>query len=255
MPAVFTGRWTRAQILTQALNRAGTQKIAHLARDRLNRLLEELYTQWEWPFLYTEYLFTMPATNQGGPARFVTFALPATFLKTEDEESLRILTQDGVTQGKVVLELDRGRFLRAALPFDQEADAPRLWYVDYAQRFGVVWPRPLAALGMVLLYKSLPADVAIGTGGKLGAASDPDTVAYDLDVPLFPWGGYLAIEMEAWARQHEHDPQWQAAKAESMAAFDNIRSIALPRGSQSDVLPLDPGTFDAIGFRDEFQDS
>lgn len=252
MTAIYRGRWTRGDILTQACNRAGTQKPVHLARSQLNRVLEDLYVQWEWPFLYTEAAVVFPATNTGGPTRFATFALPSDFLKVEsDAEGLRIVTVDGITQHRPMLQKDRVFFQAHCIPDDQEADAPRLWYVDYATGFAAIWPRPLSAVSALLTYKRLPPDIAIGAGGKLGASSDPTTAAYDLDIPLFPWGRYLALKMESWVRQHEHDPQWQVAEGEAQAVFDTLRTTALPRNSQPDTVPLDEGTF-GPGFRDEF---
>lgn len=251
MPAVFTGRWTRAQILIQALNRAGNKKITQLARDRLNRRLEELYTQWEWPFLWTEYRFVMPAGNTGGVASYASFQLPADFLKTSDEVTgLLIVTKDGDSSKLPIVERDPVAFRRSANPIDQISDTAKIWYVDYATRFGVVWPAPTAALGCSLTYKMLPPDKDIGAGGPLGAASDATTVAYDADIPLFPYGGYLALDLEAWAREYDHDGQASYTRADAESAFQNIRAVALPRGTVETTVPLDPTVF-GPGFRNE----
>lgn len=254
MPAVFTGRWTRAQILTQALQRAGNMKVAHLARDRLNRLLEETYSQWEWPFLYTEYTFTMPSGNTGGVANYVTFDLPSDFLKTESETTgLLIRSRDGLTVDLPIIEVDPISFRRKAVPHDSTQDRCLFWYVDYANRKGVTWPTPTATLGCALLYKKLPPDVAIGEGGNLGASSDPTTQAYDADIPLFPWHGFLAAAMEHWARDYDNDPQARVLEAQIWGdggMLSTIRNIAMPRQSQSQVIDLDPQIF-GPGFRDE----
>lgn len=246
MPAVFTGRWTRGTIIDQALQRVGNTRIKHLARDRLNRLLESLYTQWEWPFLYKVHTFTFPSGNTGGQMTlYASVATPTDFLKTEHETTgLRITAIDGNVRSSPVVEIDPVSFRRRAIPHDQESSQPRIYYVSYAEQILYFWPRPTQACAATMVYKHLPADVAIGTG------SDADTTAYDADIPLYPWGGHLSMEMEAWAYQYDHDPRAAEARADADRAFDDIRNIALPRGSQEDTLPLDPKTF-GPAFRDE----
>src|SRR6267142_3433042 len=248
MPAVFTGRWTRGTILDQALKRVGNVKIKHLARDRLNRILEELYSQWEWPFLYKVFSFTFPGGNTGGQLTiFASAILPDDFLKTEHETTgLRITTVDGNPQNFPVVETDPVTFRRRALPYEQESQRPLIYYVSYGERFIYFWPRPIQACGATMIYKFLPPDQPIGNG----SVSDPVTVAYDADIPRYPWGGHLSMEVEAWALQYDENPRAQEVRAEANGAFDNIRNIALPRASQEQTLPLDPTVFGPV-FRDE----
>lgn len=248
MPAVFTGSWTRGTIITQALERAGNLKIKQLARDRLNRLLEELYSQWEWPFLYKVYQFTFPSGNTGGQINiYPSFALPSDFIKTEQETTgLRIISQDGNVVDFPVVEVDPVQFRRRSIPHNLEGQRPLIYYCSYAERIGYFWPAPTASNAAMLIYKFLPADQPIGGG----TASDLVTIAYDADVPLFPWGGFLSMAVEQWALDYDENPRAQSKQAEVNSAFDNIRNIAMPRQSQEMNLPLDPQMF-GPGFRSE----
>lgn len=252
MPAVFTGRWSRGTILNQALEKVGNDSIRHLARGRLNRILEELYSQWEWPFLYKVATFTFPTGNTGGALTlYASQSLPSDFLKTEHETTgLRITAVDGVVQNFPVVEIDPVAFRRRAIPSDRETARPLIYYVSYAEQFIYFWPRPTQSCQATFIYKHLPADVPEGTG----ATGDPVTTAYDADIPLYPWGGHLAMEVEAWGQQYEQNSQRAAeVRQEANAAFDNIRNIALPRGSQEPTVPLDPTIF-GPGFRTEDDD-
>lgn len=246
MPAVFTGRWTRGTIITQALERVGNIKTKHLLRDRLNRILEELYTQWEWPFLYKVSSVAFPSGNTGGQLTlYASFTLPSDFLKTETETTgLRIATVDGLVRDFPVIEVDPISFRRQAIPHDAVGDVPRIWYPSYAERIGYFYPTPMQAAIGNLVYKFLPADQPIGSG------SDAVTTTYDADIPLFPWGGYLSMECEYWARQYDQDPMAQMTRQDCNNSLDMIRQVALPRQSQETVLPLDPLVF-GPGFRSE----
>ncbi len=249
MPAVFTGRWTRATIITQALERAGNVKIKHLARDRLNRILEELYTQWEWPFLYKVFSLTFPSGNTGGQITiYASFSLPSDFLKTEQETTgLRIIAQDGLTVDFPVIEVDPVQFRRRAIPHDLEGQRPLMYYCSYAEQVAYFWPKPTFVSNQAqLIYKFLVPEVAIGSG----AASDPVTQAYDAEIPLFPWGGFLSMAVEQWALDYDDNPKAGPKQQEVNATFDNIRNIAMPRASQEMNIPLDPLMF-GPGYRDE----
>lgn len=246
MPAVFTGRWSRGTILDQALARAGNAKVRHLARDRLNRILEELYSQWEWPFLYKPSTFTFPAGNTGGlMTLYASVATPSDFLKTEHETTgLRITSIDGAVRSVPVVEMDPISFRKRAIPTDQEGQRPIIYYVSYSEQVLYFWPRPTQSCVATMVYKFLPADVPIGTG------SDAVTTAYDADIPLYPWGGHLSMEIEAWTLQYDENPRAQEVRAEASSAFDQIRNIALPRDSQEPTIPYDPRIF-GPAFRDE----
>lgn len=241
MAVVYPGRWTRGTIIDQALKRVGNVKIKALARDKLNRILEDIYSQWEWPFLYKVFTFSFPASNTGGRLTiYASQALPTDFLKTEHETTgLRITTVDGNPQSFPVVETDPVMFRRSAVPYEQEGQRPLIFYVSYGEQFIYFWPRPTQACGATLIYKFLPPDFPLD-----------DPVDYDADIPLYPWGNHLSMEIEAWALQYDRDPRMDQARAEANAAFDNIRNIALPRQSQEQTLPLDPVVF-GPAFRDE----
>lgn len=249
MPIVFTGRWSRGTIIDQALQRVGNVKTKHLLRDRLNRILEELYTQWEWPFLYKVTSVGFPGGNTGGQLSiYASFALPADFLKTETETTgLRITAIDGEPRDIPVVELDPIRFRNSAIPHHAESGQPRIWYPSYAERIGYYWPTNTQSVTGNLIYKFLPADMPIGDG----SGSNPATTAYDADIPLFPWGGYLSMECEYWAYQYDHDDQRASmVRRDADATLDMIRNVAMPRQSQDVTLPLDPLVF-GPAFRDE----
>lgn len=240
MPAIFTGRWTRGHILDEALERVGNVKLKHRGREKLNRVLEELYAQWEWPFLYKVSSFTLPASNQGGNLSiYASVALPADYLKSEQERTgLTIVTLDGTVSNQPIAERDPIAFRQQAIPSDQEGPHPVIWYGDHADRFLYFWPRPTQACVAQLIYKHLPADAAVGTG------TDAATTAYDADIPLFPWGGYLAMEMEAWGHEYEENIQRAGmVRQDCLRALDRIRNVAMPRHTQESTVPLDPDVF------------
>src|SRR4030095_3942797 len=99
---------TRREIIDQALQRAGnnTDSLRKQARIRLNRILQDLYLQWDWPFLWQTAAISLP------PA--ATFPLPTGFVKPEDDHALTVDSAAGVAYGVPLQEVDHLAF--APLP-------------------------------------------------------------------------------------------------------------------------------------------
>lgn len=223
--AVFAGRRTRRQIIDQALKKAGNTKILAEARVELARILERLYLEHEWPFLYTDAVLTLAA--------FTT--LPTNFLKVESSDTgLRGQSVDGVTDDFSILIVTPTEWRRQAIPRDETATRPEIAMIEYGTSLLRPWPAPEGTVSALLVYKFLPTEV------------DPDdTVTFDLDVPLFPYHGYLTDEVERWALNYEKDYGAAQLKAsENQNALSLILGTAIPKdANQAAALELDPGIF------------
>ena len=226
MSVVYGGRWSRGMILDQALKKVGNEKIRGLAREQLNRILEDLYVQFEWPWLYRIMTVALGSTG--------TFTVPSDFLKTQTNDTgLRIVNLDGSPVDYPVYELDPADFFRRAIPQVQEGQRALIYWVDYGLGVITYWPQPNVTCTAQFVYKYLPADV-----------STADPAAYDADIPLFPYGRLLQLAVEAWAYQYEHDSLGSQMSAQALAiGLDAVRNIALPRKSEADTLSLDEETF------------
>jgi hypothetical protein len=226
--AIPAGRLKRGDILRSALQRAGNTKLMvapagqpALARVKLNRILEGLYNEHDWPFLWTEAPVSVGAQ----------FTLPADFLQSRDDWGLSYVRSDGMRRG--VAEVDRYTFDTRGRNLRATCEDPLIWTADRARGIGRVWPTPLTALQATLHYKFLPADV------------DPlDPVTYDADVPLFPWHDYLIDALYQWALDYEQDPRALGFAQLNAARLAQIRGTALPPRSRERTLPLDPQVFD-----------
>jgi len=223
--AVFTGRRTRRQIIDQALKKAGNTKILVEARVELARILERLYLEHEWPFLYTETTLALTAST----------TLPTDFLKVESSDTgLRGTAVDGVTEDFPILIVTPTEWRRRAIPRAETAERPDIAMVDYATSTLKPWPIPETTVTALLVYKKLPAEI------------DPtNTAVYDVDVPTFPYHGYLTDEVERWALNYEKD-----YNASSLKATENARDLAMLLGTaipkdanQAAEIELDPGIF------------
>jgi hypothetical protein len=227
--AIPVGRLTRGEILRSALQRAGNMMLLAtpqtgapaIARVKLNRILESLYNEYDWPFLWTQAPVTIGAT----------FGLPPDFLQSRDDWGLSYVSVDGIRHG--VAEVDqytfdtRGRNTRAV------SAHPLMWTADRVQGIGRTYPVPDTALSATLHYKFLPADL------------DPlDTVTYDAEIPLFPWSDFLIDAVYQWALDYEQDPRamgWAQLLGARLAA---LRGTAIPPRAKERTLPLDPQVFD-----------
>lgn len=229
--AVYTGRLTRRQIIDQALKKVGNTTIVQEARVELARLLEALYRDHEWPFLYTETTLTLSSS----------VSLPEDFLKVESPDTgLRVTAIDGVTEDRPILIVEPQQWRRIALPRAATAEAPEIAMVDYATSVLKPWPIPESSVTALLVYKFLPAEVPIPD------VDDEAAIAtYDADVPTFPFHDYLLDKMEQWGHEYEHHAVAAGALAQKNAAlFDKIRGNAIPAdATRASSLELDPGLF------------
>lgn len=224
--AIPVGRVTRGVILRQALQRAGNERLLTpvgtdpaLARVKLNRILEDLYRDWDWPFLWKS------ATVQFG----ATFALPDDFDRSEDDLALTWLVNGYRRRAQ---EVDRYTFELKSGNVNVTASEPLLWSADRAAGIARVWPTPDSTVVATLRYKHQPADL------------DPTDVAtYDADIPLFPWADYLMDAVFQWAQEYEQDPRAMQTLSLCEAKLARIRATAIPARSRQSVVPLDPDVF------------
>lgn len=223
--AVFTGRRTHRQIIDQALKKVGNTKILVEARVELNRILERLYLEHEWPFLYEEASLTLTSST----------ALPTDFLKVESPDTgLRGTAVNGVTEDWPILIVTPTAWRRQAIPRAETATHPDIAMIDYAEGVLKPWPIPESTVTALLVYKKLPAE------------SDPtDTTTFDAATPTFPYAGLLSDLLEQWGHEYEHNSQ-----AAQLLAAKNARSLSMilgianpPDTNQADTIELDAGIF------------
>lgn len=220
-------RSTRGDIIDHALSRVGntTSTLTAKARFRLNRILQELYQGWDWPFLWTTVPITI--TTNG----IVT--LPANFLKAEDDQSLMVQTIGGMATQHVVTEIDH----RTMAMMGQglvSASAPRTWTIDYATNTGRVWPLPNDICQATLRCKLLPPDFPITTNNS----SD-----YDADIPIFPWDILLTDLLFEWAMSYEVDPRRAEQMGVNVESVNRTRGASFPEKSYPTQVQLDPTIF------------
>jgi hypothetical protein len=218
---------TRREIIDQALQRAGnnTDSLRKQARIKLNRILQDLYLQWDWPFLWRTAALVVPPNG--------AFLLPDDFLKAEDDQALVVESIGDTRYLTPLQEVDHLMFAQMARP-TTEATLPRVWTIDYAvtPKGGQAWPRPFYAATCSLRYKFLPPDVPVA----------PITT-YDDDIPTFPWDAYLSDAVLQWAMEYEADPRANDQLAKNGEQLGLIRGATWPERSYRSTVPLDPTVF------------
>src|SRR5215813_10129076 len=97
-------RSTRGDIIDQALQRVGntTATLKNAARFRLNRILQELYQGFDWPFLFAKVPVTIAPTG--------IVPMPADFVKPEDDQALFLEQTQSVAMPDRMQEVDRRSF-------------------------------------------------------------------------------------------------------------------------------------------------
>jgi hypothetical protein len=230
-------RMTRREIIDQALQRSGnnTDSLRRQARIKLNRILQDLYLQWDWPFLWRRASLVIPPNG--------VFPLPDDFLKAEDDHALVVETVGDTRYQLPLQEVDHLTFTQLARP-GAEGTLPRVWTVDYAAipKAGMAWPRPFFAAACSLRYKFLPPDIP-------ASKTDP-TPPYDDDIPTFPWDAYLSDAVLQWAMEYEADPRANDQLMKNREQLGLIRGATWPERSYRSTIPLDP-VFFGTPFRSE----
>jgi hypothetical protein len=222
--AVPSGRLTRGRIIQLAQREAGNTNSQLIAEMRvwLNLLLQDLYSQWDWTFLFTSTTVSIGSTS---------FPLPDNFLKTQDEWGLKVTMHGGVITNLRVPEVDREHFDAVAIA-QTTGSVPLMWHPDRQAGVGLVWPTPDTAVTATLRYKVWIADADVN-----------DETAYDADIPTFPFHSYLVEKLRArvygWDR---NIPMADRTEAMAEAMFARQRGTALPRYSIAEQA-LDPSTF------------
>ena len=221
-------RLTRGQLIDQALQKVGntTQSLIAQARIRLNRVLQDLAQQWDWPYLWVQLDVTVLPNG--------TVVLPDSFLKPEDRQSLLITSVDGLPRTQIVAEVDHLTFAQsqASGSLIASADCPVIWTIDYGTPVGRTHPRPDTTCQAVLRAKLLPDDFPI-------TPSD----AYDADIPRFPYDTLLTDLLFEWAQSYEVDPRRAEQLQVNEATVMRVRGAAFPDQSYPSQIPLDPLVF------------
>lgn len=219
-------RMTRLDIINQALQRSGnnTNSLRIQARIRLNRILQDLYLQWDWPFLWKTVPVAIPPNG--------SFPLPDDFLKAEDDQALVVETVGDIIYNVAMQEVDHLDFVQKTRPLVSPTTLPRIWTMDYATKTGAAWPRPAFTCACSLRYKFLPPDVAV-----------TPTAAYDADVPTFPWDAYLSDSVLQWAMEYEADPRANDQLMKNREQLGLIRGATWPERSYRSTVQLDPVVF------------
>jgi len=220
-------RSTRLDLIDAALKRVGntTATLKDAARTRLNRILQDLHQQWDWPFLWLTATLTIQPNG--------LLVLPADFQKPEDTESLQIFQTGGVAQAAVVHEVDHRTFaMQAANQAMVQATLPKIWTIDYASLTGRVWPLPNDSCLATLRYKTFPSDMPL-----------TDSTAYDNDVPAFPYDNLLTDLLFEWAQSYEVDPRRADQLSLNESLVQKVRGSAFPERSYPSQIPLDPLVF------------
>ena len=227
MAAIPGGRLPRGEIIQSACTRVGNNEptFVQSARVRLNRILAELYLNWDWPFLYRQIPIDLTVAGQ--------VPLPADFLKSQDDYALTITRIGFQETRRRVSEVDRMTYERL-LRVQQGQAMPRVWHADRSTGMLLFTPVPPEGCPATLRYKFLPPDVPEGSGDP----DDPVTAAYDADVPIFAYGVYLSDAVLEWGMGYESDPRQPQQKADNASMFQTIRGAAFPPHA---VFPLGPG--------------
>lgn len=223
--ATPTGRLTRGTIITQAQRRAGnaSTSLKREMRTWLNLELQDLYSQWDWPFLVTSTTLTLSGA---------TFPLPTDFLRTADSSGLQITSIDGVARRFLrIPELDPQAFWQRYDP-DTVSTTPLIWTADRTNDVGRLWPQATAAVTAQLRYKRWVADV-----------DEADETTYDADSPIFPWHSYLIEKMYAKILEWDRDTTAMEALLKAEEMLRRIRGVALPPQSVALTVELDQDTF------------
>lgn len=229
--ATPTGRLTRGTILDQAQRRAGNTSTSLKAEMRvwLNNILDELYMGWDWPFLMTSTSVSLSGT---------TFALPATFLRSQDAYGLVTTSVNGQAQRIRIPETDPMNYW-ARYREDTTATVPILWTADRANDVGRFWPEPAGTVTATLRYKQLIAN-----------ADTTNSTTYDADIPVFPWHSYLIERCYQQVLEWDDHPKAEMVFAKCEQMLGRIRATALPLHAIDADLTLDPDTF-AVPFSPE----
>ena len=218
-------RQTRGEIINQAMQLVGNNSTTMLAQARikLNRILQDLYQQWDWPFLW---LSTQLSILPNG-----VIVLPADFVKPEDDRSLVVVQANGQAMRRIVQEVDHRTFDSRLL--EVSGLIPQIWTIDYVVPVGKAWPLPDGGTAIATFrYKFLPPDV-----------SPTDTIAYDADIPTFPWDSFLQHQLVEWGMLYESDPRRAEQLTIDEGYLQRLRGSAFPDRSYPSTVPLDPVFF------------
>jgi hypothetical protein len=226
-------RSTRGDIISQALIRVGnnTATLQQAARFRLNRILQEIYQAFDWPFLYR--IVPQDVLTNG------VVTLPADFVKPEDDQSLLAQSTGGNPCVGVIQEVDHRYYQHyiSQLTYSTQSVRPRIWTIDYGTQTGQAFPLPAMLVHCTFRYKFLPPDVPIGSG------SDSVTHAYDADIPTFPWDTTLTDLVYEWAQSYEVDPRRGDQYQVNIQSVLRARGASFPERSFPSTVPLDPVVF------------
>ena len=225
MPQLPTGQFDRGTIIDLALRRVGNTAIKSDARQWLDQILFDLYTQFTWPFLLTSTTFSLTTR---------TFTLPSNFLRTPHDQAHQITAINGSTTRGTIFEVPRPDL--ETRPSDTTG-VPRIWTANLALGEGIVWPTPASAqtVATQLLYYQLPAQLTS-----------------DTDVPTFPWSQYLVQMVYVRALEYERDQRSVQETQRAQLMLNALRNTAFPLRQLEPTVPLDAQVF-SPGYRDDIE--
>lgn len=188
---------------------------------------------WDWPYLWTT--IPMQVLPNG-----VVQTFPDNFLKAEDDQALRVETTAGNPMARIVLELDHKAYWKQVPSQSQIVDAtvPRVWTMDYGTRTGIAYPRPREVCQCSFRCKLLPPDFPI-----VNPDGSDNSVAYDADIPVFPYDELLTDLLFEWAMSYEVDPRRAEQYQLNAERVMRARGSAFPERSYPSTVPLDPQFF------------
>lgn len=240
--AVPAGRLTFQQIRDLAVRKAGNPQLGvpltngpSPATLYLVNILYDLYTQYEWPFLFKTVPLLLTTSS---------FTLPSDFYESQDDNSLIILNTNGLQQGAIVLEVAADEFYGMAAT-QAVGTIPLYWTAERTTGQGLLFPDCSGNTSTAQFrYRAIPVPET---------TPPPDTnwpvppgvgeSAINAVIPTFPWSSYLIQALMVECLGYERDPRYgdEAMKLEKMKK-EVLQGSSVFRASSA-TIPLDPDVF------------
>jgi hypothetical protein len=229
-----TGRLTFQQIRDLAVRQAGNPQLGQPlttgpspATIFLTQILYDLYTQYEWPFLFKTVTLNLVTDS---------FALPDDFYESQDDNALIVLQSNGLQQAQVVIEVAADEFYGMAAT-QAVGNIPYYWTADRQNFVGLLFPNCIGNTNTAQFrYRAIP---AVETTPPL----TQDETVINAIVPVFPWANYLMQSLLVMCLQYERDPRYdmEVQKLEMMRK-QVLQGSSVFRASSA-TIPLDPDVF------------
>lgn len=237
MATVPTGQLSISQIIGLATRKAANPQLAVQslstvpsdAHMYLVMYLYQLYTTFDWPFLYTSATLNLVGSQ---------FTLPTDFLQAQDDTSFLVTTVNGQPTQQFVQEYARDTFAIFATDLQTTGGSPLAWTADRNAGVGLLFPNlGVNTATATLRYKMLPsADTVFPTTAA-------EIAAQLAVIPTFPWASFLVHANFTDCLIYEKDSRAESAVMLRESMLASIRSGAETLRSQSPVIPLDSEVF------------